>query len=490
MSNITFFFYKEEINFKNLDVLNCNFGSKGAVCIDVYKKINTYKYIDNYEEKYKNSNFFEKYINNVIPAIFRIYIETKDTKIFFLDILKYNEKINNGVLNLNKVISDFVLSKLSCKELISYKISELGKVIIFDYDYSIHSIILVKINIVSSILDVYCNIDSCKDNNINNKSSIKFIDENYISKLYNQSEKFDPNLSVHENLINVELFKWGLIGNENIENYSFAPKLWSTLFELLGLPITYVIIATNNVNELQNVFCNYLNEIGTIGFNVAMPWKYWAYKQCLVFDEFCEKHKTINTIIKKSNSIYGYNSDGKGLLETIKNHCVIKNKNVLLIGCGGAVQSLPMLLSECFVNNIYLYDINKENLQTLFEISIDFCEKNNCGLYKISYDDFDFILPKIDIIINATPCGMKGKENQCVLNIGHYLALKSNAIFIETIYNPIYTLFLRNAYLFGNKIVSGNYMLVLQAVFSFQEAFGISLDDSIINLLINTLTQI
>ena len=85
---------------------------------------------------------------------------------------------------------------------------------------------------------------------------------------------------------------------------------------------------------------------------------------------------------------------------------------------------------------------------------------------------------------------MKGKENQCVLNIGHYLALKSNAIFIETIYNPIYTLFLRNAYLFGNKIVSGNYMLVLQAVFSFQEAFGISLDDSIINLLINTLTQI
>lgn len=83
MSNIAFFFYKEEINFKNLDVLNCNFGSKGAVCIDVYKKINTYKYIDNYEEKYKNSNFFEKYINNVIPAIFRIYIETKDKKYFF-----------------------------------------------------------------------------------------------------------------------------------------------------------------------------------------------------------------------------------------------------------------------------------------------------------------------------------------------------------------------------------------------------------------------
>ena len=100
MSNIAFFFYKEEINFKNLDVLNCNFGSKGAVCIDVYKKINTYKYIDNYEEKYKNSNFFEKYINNVIPAIFRIYIETKDKKIFFLDILKY--KVLSEDININK----------------------------------------------------------------------------------------------------------------------------------------------------------------------------------------------------------------------------------------------------------------------------------------------------------------------------------------------------------------------------------------------------
>ena len=50
-------------------------------------------------------------------------------------------------------------------------------------------------------------------------------------------------------------------------------------------------------------------KMGAMGFNVAMPWKNWAFAQCDWTSASLKRNRTVNTIFKRQRAVFGSNTD-------------------------------------------------------------------------------------------------------------------------------------------------------------------------------------
>ena len=73
-------------------------------------------------------------------------------------------------------------------------------------------------------------------------------------------------------------------------------------------------------------------------------------------------------------------------------------------------------------------------------------------------------LQKIDLVVNATACGMKGNTD-IPFDLKH---LKNQAAVYDLVYSPMETPFLKSARALGFKAANGLCMLAEQAALSFE----------------------
>jgi len=161
---------------------------------------------------------------------------------------------------------------------------------------------------------------------------------------------------------------WALIGNEHISKYSIAKQLWEKIFQIKNINCNFLYINSNKKKEIFERTNNILEKENLIGFNIAMPWKNFFFNKCEKIEIEAIPVKTINTIIKKDSSLYGLNSDGKALYNLIKGNINIKNKKFLILGAGGAIQTLPYFLIKDEIFEIFFYDINIKKIEILQSI--------------------------------------------------------------------------------------------------------------------------
>lgn len=81
------------------------------------------------------------------------------------------------------------------------------------------------------------------------------------------------------------------------------------------------------------------------------------------------------------------------------------------------------------------------------------------------------ILKEVDIILNATPCGMKGFKFKYPFPKKYIQQIKKECVLAEAVYTPYLTPLLEQAKKQGNKVSPGINMLVEQAAESFLLAF-------------------
>ncbi|MBO4864009.1 MAG: hypothetical protein J5517_06570 [Eubacterium sp.] len=297
-------------------------------------------------------------------------------------------------------------------------------------------------------------------------------------KCFDLCGRYDDNRSLYDNLKDNEVFEWGLIGNSSIDKYSFAPVMWTALFKYLRLPVIYKVIHTDDIALLQKQYNEEIVKMGAMGFNVAMPWKNWAFAQCDWTSVALKRNKTVNTIFKRQRDICGSNTDGIGLLRIIKQNSDIRGKCFLLLGAGGVIQTLPVLLSMEHADVIYIYDIECDKADTLVARDSKTAHYYGTSLVRITSDEITEIAPDVEVIINGTPCGMYGREDEMAVTEAQLVEMANCKLIVESIYNPYETKLLEAGRLHGIKTVSGVELLVSQAMFSFSDAFDIELNAS------------
>ena len=261
--------------------------------------------------------------------------------------------------------------------------------------------------------------------------------------------------------------KYLVIGNP-IE-HSLSPKLHNYWLKENNIDAIYDKKKLDD-SELENIISE-VKEEKINGINVTVPFK----KAVIPFlDKLTSEAKdtqSVNTIYCQNGSTIGHNTDIAGFELAIKYAKYdILNKEIFILGAGGVAPSIIYSLKKMKASKITLTNRTREkaeNLKNLFEDIeiVDWGER------------IDF-----DMIINATSVGLK--KNEDGLNFD-YSANGPNKFFYDVIYNPIETLFLKRAKLFGNRTENGKMMFIYQAhqAFTIWHKLMPQIDDETIKLL-------
>ena len=147
-----------------------------------------------------------------------------------------------------------------------------------------------------------------------------------------------------------------------------------------------------------------------------------------------------NTLKIENKKIKAYNTDVYGFMDMIK--VFLPNiKNALILGTGGASKSVNWVLK-------------REN------INVGFASREKKGKNIFLYEDIES-LEKYNIIINTTPLGTFPNVNFSP-NIP-YSKIKKGTFFIDLVYNPNKTLFMKKGEENGGISKNGLEMLYSQA---------------------------
>ena len=402
---------------------------------------------------------------NIIPD--HIQEITRIGQGFSNEILDLQGNINNRVYNNNFLVSLRITSNKVIKnfeknfQFDELKIVSLEKRSISEFLYknekttSIHCI-----GAVFNLMALY--FKEHKEEEILERFKFIEIDKSYLKK---GKEK------VVDWIKNLDLFKIGLVGNSQISSYSVAPYMWNNLFKTLNYPINYFVLNSDDEEEVRNKLNEMICNKNFIGCNIAMPWKSLGFSLCNEVDENISKFKTINTLVNNNGVIKGFNTDGSGMTEVLKNNMLLTNKKILIMGAGGACQTLPKHLLENKVNKLYICDIKNKNSERLEKL---YNPEKNGKVTAVSHSELKDIISEIDILINATPCGMKNHIEKLPFEKNLLKSLKNDIKIAEMVYNPLYTPLLESAKE-KNEVYSGVNMLVEQAAISFEHGFGRSL---------------
>ena len=241
--------------------------------------------------------------------------------------------------------------------------------------------------------------------------------------------------------------------------HSQSPKIHSLFSQQTKINIIYRSQCINRekfVDSARDFFSS-----GGFGLNITVPFKTEAY---VFSDELSQRAKNagaVNTLICRDGWIRGDNTDGVGLINDLQKNLKweLKEKNVLIIGAGGATRGIiePILLAHPSSLTITNRTVSKsEDLVSMFSESAknSACKLNSSVITNLE-DDFD-------IIINATSASLEGR----LPNVNPSIFL--GAACYDLMYSKAPTNFLYWAKNNGATIISdGLGMLVEQAAESF-----------------------
>lgn len=267
---------------------------------------------------------------------------------------------------------------------------------------------------------------------------------------------------------------YGLIGYPL--GHSLSPLMHNAAFEALGVEATYELFPLKE-DELDAFFHDLKKEDSPIfGLNVTVPYKEKVIKYLDSMSPYAQKVSAVNTIvISEDRKLKGYNTDGPGFLAHLTElKFPTHDKRVALLGAGGAARAV--LSALCMIperpSQIKIFDIEPEKAEHLV---VDLKKSMNCDIVEAVSSIDDLNVELADLLINATPVGMKATD----IPLLDEEPLHANLCVYDLVYNPAQTVLLKMAKKKGAKTSNGLGMLFYQGVLAFQHWAGVELPENI-----------
>ena len=268
-------------------------------------------------------------------------------------------------------------------------------------------------------------------------------------------------------------YKLGVIGNP-IE-HSLSPTIHSIFAKQVNIQIDYQAYKVNE-NDLEPFITDFFKSGGD-GLNITVPHKI----NCLnVADEYSPSVKLIgaaNTLSsnKISNKIYAHTTDGAGFVaDVIKKSIPIFNTNVLILGAGGAAQSIIPMIHEKDPASIVVDNRTQEKIQTVLD-RYNFLKsvEPSKGVQLTDLKNFSkhrSLADNINLVINTTSAGFEGP-----FSWNEDIFTTRDTIFYDLSYSKTDSLtpFLKWASHYSDQCHNGIGMLINQAALSFELWTGI-----------------
>ncbi len=245
---------------------------------------------------------------------------------------------------------------------------------------------------------------------------------------------------------------FGIIGHPI--GHTASPSMHNTAFKHLGLDAIYLAFDVKP-EELKSALYG-AKALGFKGLNVTIPHKERVLEYVKP-EGIAKRIGAINTI--DVQGLKGYNTDASGALRALDSANVdVNDKNVLIVGAGGAARAISFALAERGATIV----VTNRTASRGLKLAEDVRKIGECVFHP--YERVEELRGHIDIVINCTPLGMKGFDQRLPIPE----SLVKNVVVFDTVYNPIETPLIRLARKRNCKVVYGLDMLVYQGAEAFE----------------------
>ncbi|MBE5938414.1 MAG: shikimate dehydrogenase [Lachnospiraceae bacterium] len=265
----------------------------------------------------------------------------------------------------------------------------------------------------------------------------------------------------------------GLLGSP--VEHSISPMMHNTSFEYHNLNYVYLCFDVDN-STLSDTITG-LRAINIRGFNLTMPNKSAIIKHLDHISDAAALSGSVNTVVNENNVLYGYNTDGLGYFDSLKDLGFdVKGRTITILGDGNTSRAICAQAALSGVSAIYIC------CRTPFkDATIDFAnavtEKTSCPVYLKNVEDDKELRSAVTastLVTNTTSIGMLNKEGQTNSANGKTSLITDVSMFdhkpfvSDIIYNPKETALLKLAKSAGCTTNNGLGMLLYQGAHAFR----------------------
>jgi len=185
-------------------------------------------------------------------------------------------------------------------------------------------------------------------------------------------------------------------------SHSKSPSIHTLFAEQTQQSVLYTAIHVD-LGGFKQAVGNFV-ATGGKGLNITVPFKQEAWELVSERSERAERAGAVNTIKIENDRLFGDNTDGVGLVNdlTVNHGIELKNKNILLMGAGGAARGVLIPLLKQNPSSLFIANRSPDRAK---DLALDFSDAG-----EVQGGGYDAIAGlKFDIVINATAASLQGE---------------------------------------------------------------------------------
>jgi 3-dehydroquinate dehydratase/shikimate dehydrogenase len=240
---------------------------------------------------------------------------------------------------------------------------------------------------------------------------------------------------------------YGVAGNP--VRHSLSPLMHNMAFRRETVNGVFLPLQTTRLSDLLAL----VKEVPLHGMAITMPFKTDIIKHLEKTDALSQKIGACNTVVRSQDGkLYGFNTDVAAIVRPLERRLPLRGAKILVLGAGGAGRAAVFGLAERG-SEVFVWNRTPDEGRKLARQA----KAKTIKREQIAKMNFD-------VIVNATPVGMKGVKPT---NLLEPKELNARLVF-DLVYNPIDTPLIRMAREKGLPVVTGVEMFVHQGARQFE----------------------
>jgi shikimate dehydrogenase len=252
-----------------------------------------------------------------------------------------------------------------------------------------------------------------------------------------------------------------------------SPLIHNSLSEYLGINNVYVPFHVKSEGLEEAVKGAY--ELNILGLNATVPHKNQVMEYLVDIDDSGKGIGAVNTLVRCDGGYKGYNTDMMGLSRELASYGVeLHNKNVIILGAGGAAKAVAYMCMSQGASRIYILNRTLSKAEDIANhMNRHFGDDRMVAMNIKDYGrlaDYIHLADSSDeekyIVFQSTSIGLYPHNDDVVIEDQEFYDMVQ--VGIDLIYKPFETRFMTLCKAAGVKAYNGLKMLLYQGIIAYE----------------------